>query len=113
MTGKLVSTLPHALCGLLLAIPAVAATSTAIRNAWPAETLSGTITTVEPGQKLVIVKGPDGVPFDVVVTPKTRIRSGDRVIAIKELTHYQNKDVSVRFLPERRGDVAESIRIGG
>jgi hypothetical protein len=121
-----VSILLCAVSGLLLAIPATAAdktearpskakavTATTTRSVWPAETFSGTIITVKPDQKLVVVKDPDGVPFDMVVTPKTRIGSGNRAVALKDLTQYQNKDVSVRFFPERRGDVAESIRIGG
>ena len=81
---------------LMLAIPLIAAdrpatnkgktmtTTTARRTAaWKPETLSGTIMTVDPDQNLVVVRTSDGVPFDMT------------------------------FTPERRGDVAKSIRING
>lgn len=111
-------------CALVLAIPLTAANgpatktknmtaAAATRTAWPPETLSGKITMVEPGQKLVVVETPDGVSFDMVVTAKTRIRAGDRAITLKDLTQDMNKTVSVQFTPERRGDVASLIRIAG
>jgi hypothetical protein len=106
---------------LLSAVPAAAATKPAAvpakavagkrANAWPPETLSGTITSVDPHEKVVVVKGPDGVPFDMVVIRKTQIRSGDQKLTIADLAQYQNKSASVRFVPERRGDVAESVQI--
>jgi predicted transcriptional regulator len=77
------------------------------------ETLSGVIANVYPGQDLVIVKDSGGVPFDIVVTPNTRIMSGNRTLNMKDLKQDQNKDVSVKFVPERRGDVARSIQLGG
>ena len=111
----LLSATPAAAAGKPMAASGktMAANSAPMRSAWPPETLSGKITMVEPGQKLVVVQDSNGVPFDMVVTPKTRIRSGNQAITLKELTEYQNKDVSIQFVPERRGDVAESIRISG
>ena len=113
-------------CALLLAIPLTAAnkpaaarmkkngtTTAAMRSAWPPETLSGKIAMVDPDRKLAVVETPDGVSYDMVVTAKTRIKSGAEAIALKDLTRDLNKDVSVRFTPERRGDVARSIQIGG
>jgi hypothetical protein len=102
-------------CALFLTIPLIAANKTtktaAVSNAWPAETLSGKIIMVNPAQNLVVVQTPDGVPFDMDVTANTRIKAGDRPIALKDLTQDVNKPVSVRFVPERRGDVARSIKI--
>jgi hypothetical protein len=66
---------------------------------------------VNPAQNLVVVQTPDGVPFDMDVTARTRINAGDRSVALKDLTQDINKPVSVQFVPERRGDVAKSIRI--
>ncbi|MGO9257206.1 MAG: hypothetical protein ACLQU1_13010 [Bryobacteraceae bacterium] len=116
-------------CALLLAVPLTAANgpaaktnnntnknmtaATAIRSAWPPETLSGKISMVDPDRKMVVVETPDGIPFDMVLTARTRIKSGDRAITLKELTGDMNKAVSVKFTPERRGDVARSIEIGG
>ena len=83
------------------------------KTSWPAETLSGSIMMVNPADNLVVVKGPDGVPFDMIVTPRTRITSGQESVGLKNLAKFQNQNASVKFIPERRGDVAESIHIGG
>jgi len=60
----------------------------------------------------MVVKGPGNVPYDIEVTPKTRIRSGNESLHLKDLSQYQNKTVTLKFVPERRGDVAESIKLG-
>lgn len=94
--------------------PDVTKTKTkSIRAAWPAETLNGKIMIVDRAQKLVIVQGPDGVPFDVLVTPSTRIKSGDQELALKDLTLDKQKSVSIRFIPERAGDIARTIQVTG
>jgi len=96
-----------AFSALLLAVPSIAAE----RAAWPAETLSGTIASVDPGQRLLVVKDSNGVPFDIVVGSHTRIMAADQSLKLKDLDQDVNRSVSVRFVPERRGDVAQSIRI--
>ena len=119
-------TLASFACTLLIHSPAAAAVtppatlhqtakakSEAVRSAWPPETLSGKIIMVNPNRNLVVVQSPNGVPFDMVVTSKTHIRAGDKTLTMHELGQYQNRDVSLRFVPESRGDVAQSIRIGG
>ena len=114
-------------CALVLAIPVAAAnppgakssnkpahsaaTKVAAKRMWPAETLTGKITMVDPGNKLVVVKAADGVLFDMMVTPRTRIRSGSQPVTMKDLTQDLNKNASIKFIPERRGDVARSIHI--
>ncbi|HTX34520.1 MAG TPA: hypothetical protein VME43_05845 [Bryobacteraceae bacterium] len=120
MKAKL-SFLAGAACALLLAMPLAAANApvkatipnSADRTAWPPETLSGKITMVDPSQKLVVVQTSDGTPFDMMVTPKTRIESGNQAVSFQDLNGDMNKNVSVRFVPESRGDVARSINIGG
>jgi len=73
--------------------------------------LSGKIVAVDQAKNVIVVKTPDGTPFDFDITHHTRIKSGDHPVATKDLSTDLNKDVSVKFVPERRGDVAESIRI--
>jgi hypothetical protein len=97
-------------CALMSAVPLTAAS---MRDNWPPEFLSGKIASVDPDRKLVVVQTPEGVPFDMHVTAKTLIKSGDRTIALKDLTRDMNQSVSVKFIPERRGDVAKSIRLNG
>jgi hypothetical protein len=90
-----------------------ASTAGSARSVWPPETLSGRITMVDPTEKLVVVKAPDGVLFDMVVTANTVIKSRDHTIGLKELLQDLNKNASIKFIPERRGDVARSIHIAG
>jgi hypothetical protein len=47
------------------------------------------------------------------VTPKTAITSDKRPVALNDLSQYTHKEVTVRFIPERQGDIAQAIRIGG
>jgi hypothetical protein len=123
MSGFRFSTLAASACGLLLAMPLAAANSTntkantpkakVMRTAWPPETISGKIALVDPDRKLVVIQSPDGVPYDLDVTARTRIESGDRSIVFNDLTQDVNKGVTVKIVPEHRGDIAESIRISG
>ena len=91
----------------------MAANTAAARRVWPAETLSGTIMMVDPAINTVVIQTSGGVPFDMVVGRNTRIESGDRAITLQDLQRDMNKGVSVRFVPERRGDVARTIRLNG
>jgi hypothetical protein len=109
-------------CAILLAVPMTAAQQSkakaktkpaAMRSMWPPETVSGKIEMVDPAAKLMVVEGPGGVPFDVVVTPKTRIESGGQGIKLKDLSQRTDQQVSVQYVPERRGDIARSIRVTG
>ena len=79
----------------------------------PPETLTGKIVMVDPASRLVIVKDSQGTTFDMVVTKTTQLRSADRPLRLKDLAADTNKTVSVRFVPERSGDIARSIKISG
>ena len=113
-------------CAALLAIPLIAGqkavpasnsgkvnSTQAERSAWPPETLTGKITMVDPAEHLVVVQDADGVPFDMVVTHATQIRSGNQRLNLGSLTPDAQKTVTLRFVPERRGDVARSIQLNG
>ncbi|HTR34600.1 MAG TPA: hypothetical protein VMH80_01780 [Bryobacteraceae bacterium] len=127
MKLKLWNAVGLAACAVLLAIAAPVSAKAAttaeksatamaakgVREAWPAETLSGTIMAVDPAQNLVIVKGADGVPFDMDVRASTRIRSGDHRLTLKDLASEQKKNVTVHFVPERAGDIARTIQVNG
>ncbi len=90
-----------------------AATNESARAAWPAENLSGTIMMVDPNLNLVVVQGPDKVPFDMHVDRSTRIRMGDKTLTVQDLTQDKNDSVSVRFVPTASGDIARTIQIAG
>ena len=61
----------------------------------------------------MVVKDSSGVPFDMMVNHGTRIKAGNREVRLGDLSSDVNKKASVRFVPERKGDVAESIQTNG
>jgi len=83
------------------------------RHQWPAETMTGKITQVEPDHHLLIVESSDKVPFDLIITAKTRITAPARAVSMGDLVKDQGRTVTIQFIPERRGDVAVSIHISG
>lgn len=109
---KITSILAGGAFALMLGIPAFASGPQASHTAWPPETLNGTIGMVEAGQHILVIDN-DNVPFDMVVTPHTRILYNNRPVTLSDLQHVQSKSVTVRFTPEGRGDIARSIRIEG
>jgi hypothetical protein len=120
MKQQLVLLLAVAVCAPFAAVSAAAASKASTgakpavtRSVWPPETISGKLAMVEPDRKLIVVRSPDGVPFDMVITPRTRIMSGNQAVTLQDLAKDQNKSVSIKFVPERRGDVARSIRLQG
>lgn len=115
-----------AACALLFSVPATATEQSApaahktttvaakkARSAWPAESLSGKIAMVNTAEHRVVVLDASGTPFDMIVTPSTRIRSGDHSLKLNDLSSRTNEGTSVHFIPERKGDVAESIQVTG
>jgi hypothetical protein len=100
--------LGSAICALFMTLLVQAKDQTA----WATETLSAKISAIVPDQNLVIVRDSNGIPFDMDVTGKTHIVSGNQALNLQDLEQYHNKNVVVRFVPEARGDVALSIRVG-
>ena len=81
------------------------------RAAWRPETLSGKISMVDPARRLVVIQDSNGVPFDMVVKRSTQIKSANGTLKLTDLNSDMNRDASIKFVPERRGDVAETIRV--
>lgn len=77
---------------------------------WPAETLKGTVSMVDPKMDLVVVRDSSGVPFDFKIARSTRIDQGAKREELSQLTPKES--VSVHFVPEAKGDVARMIQIG-
>ena len=76
-------------------------------------TLSGKIIMVDTAKRIVVVRDANGVPIDMIVTPSTRIKSGEQRLKVTDLASETNQSASVKFVPERLGDVAQSIRVTG
>jgi hypothetical protein len=88
--------------------PAEAAAGFGVR-----ESLSGRILMVVPDQNLLIVTGPNDVPYDFKVTPKTQIVSGSSHPTLTELKGQEGRAVVVEFVPERDGNYARRIEVRG
>lgn len=82
-----------------------------VRNRWPAEQVSGKIGMVDPQKDLVIVRDSHGVPFDFIVNGSTKIDAQNQQITLSDLASRKDLTASVRFIPERKGDVAKSITV--
>ncbi len=68
---------------------------------------------VDPALHLAIVKDAGGIPFGLNVTRSTRVKSGNQTLKLPDLSSDMNKTVSVKFVPERKGDIARSIQLNG
>lgn len=124
MKRKILNALGAAACACLFVVPMTAANKPAtkannapakeaMQRAWRPQRLSGRIMMVDAVKKIVVVKDADGVPFDMIVTPSTRIKSSEQRLTLSDLASQTSKSASVKFVPERRGDVAQSIRVSG
>ena len=102
-------------CAALMMVPlAVGASAPAkakVKSAWPAETLTGKIIMVDPSQHLLVVQDGGGIPYDLTVTAATHIRSGSQSLKLSDLNDDVNQQVSLKYVPERRGDVARSVTV--
>ncbi len=76
---------------------------------WATQNLKGSVSMVDPKMDLVVVRDSSGVPFDIKVTPSTRIEAGANREQLSQLT--PNQSVSVHFVPEGRGDIARTIQV--
>ncbi len=76
---------------------------------WQAQELKGTISMVDPQQDLLVVRDSSGTPFDIQVQRSTRIRNGLSPATLSQLS--KNESVSIRYIPEARGDIARQIQL--
>lgn len=77
------------------------------------ESLSGKIEMVVLEQNLLVVSGPNGVPYDLIVGPKTLIVVGDKRGTLESLTAHVGMGVSVGFVPQKDGNHATRIEVTG
>jgi hypothetical protein len=75
------------------------------------ETISGTIQMVDTEKKLVVLTSSAGVPYDFKVSGATRIKVAGKKAKLDELSAQANRSATVKFLPVRTGNVAQSIEI--
>lgn len=72
-----------------------------------AESMSGTVSSVDESKHLLVVNGSDGVPYNFTVSKGTKITSGGSKAKLGDL---QGKQVSVSFIDmKKKGDWAKSV----
>jgi hypothetical protein len=76
-----------------------------------AETISGTISIVDKDKKLIVLAGSGGVPYNFKVTRSTRINIGGKKVKLDDLAGQTNKQASIKFLPLRTGNAAQSVEV--
>lgn len=59
--------------------------------------LSGTLSMVDAGQKVLVVTNSDGTPFNIKVTRATRIEVGGKKGTLDALSDQTNKQVDVKY----------------
>jgi hypothetical protein len=75
------------------------------------ETISGTLQIIVADKKLVVLTDARGIPFNFKVTGATRIKVAGKKAKLAELAGQANKSASVKFLPLRSGNVAQTIDV--
>lgn len=75
------------------------------------ETISGTIQMVATDKKLVVLTSSSGTSYNFKVTGATRIKVAGKKAKLDELAAQANKSASVKFLPLRTGNLAQSIEV--
>jgi hypothetical protein len=72
-----------------------------------AESVSGTVSSVDADKHMLVVSGSDGVPYNFTVNKGTKITSGGTKAKLSDL---QGKQVSVSFMDmKKKGDWAKSV----
>jgi len=76
-----------------------------------AETISGTLQMVVADKKILVLADSSGTPFNFKVTGATRIKVAGKKAKLDELASQTNKAASIKFLPTRSGNVAQTVEI--
>jgi len=76
-----------------------------------AQTLSGTLSSVSADQKLLVVMGTGGVTYNFKVGGATRVKVGGQKAKVADLGAQSGKSVTIKFLPLRTGNSAQSIEV--
>ena len=76
-----------------------------------AETISGTLQMVVADKKILVLTDSSGTPFNFKVTGATRIKVAGKKAKLDELASQTNKAASIKFLPTRSGNVAQTVEI--
>ena len=94
-------------------VPKAARVSTTPYKAFgQVETIRGSLVALVKEQRLIVLKGDGGVPYNFKVTSATKIQIGGKKAGFEDLDTMNNASVSVTFVPTRQGNVAREIQAG-
>jgi hypothetical protein len=75
------------------------------------ETIRGSLMALVREQRLIVLKGEGGVPYNFKVTPATKIEIGGKKAGFEELDTVVTSNISVTFVPMRQGNLARKIQV--
>jgi hypothetical protein len=61
-------------------------------------------------QRLIVLKGEGGVPYNFQVTPATKIEIGGKKAGFEDLDTIINANISITFVPMRQGNLARKVQ---
>lgn len=94
-------------------VPKAPRASTTLYKAFgQVETIRGSLMAIVKEQRLIVLKGDGGVPYNFKVTSATKIHIGGKKAGFEDLDVVTNASVSVTFVPTRQGNVAREIQAG-
>ena len=77
-----------------------------------AETISGKVSMVVADKKLLVLTAASGIPYNFQVTGGSRIMIDGKKAKLDALAAQTGKTATVKFLPLRTGNRAQSIEVG-
>lgn len=73
------------------------------------ENITGTLTIVDPDQRVIYVKSADGIVYDFRIVESTKIAADGAKISFEDLSAQIGKSIEVVFRPLKIGNVAQSV----
>lgn len=75
------------------------------------ETLTGSVTAVDPQTKILTVTGENGTPYEFRIAHNARITIDGRPATVVDLAAHLNAAASVEFVPTTTGNFVHSIEL--
>lgn len=74
------------------------------------ETIRGSLIALLKEQRLIVLRGEGGVPYNFKVTPATKIEIGGKKAGFEDLDTIINASISITFVPMRQGNLARKVQ---
>jgi hypothetical protein len=94
------------------ALKAAPATTATYKAFGQVENIRGSLIALVKEQRLIVLRGDGGVPYNFKVTPATKIEIAGKNAGFEDLDSMADANISVTFVPTRQGNVARKIQVG-